>query len=321
MFRVLEIPNDLAAPLKEAQGPGRVQPPVAGTSVWIDLVAQDQDAMRDLQERFGFHPLAIEDCLHLDQRPKLEEYGDHLFLVTHVFSCATDPAEIDMTEVHFFLGDRTLVTVHAKPVPALDEVWRRVTGEPKLARLGVDFLMHQVIDGMVDSNFPIIDLIGEAVEELEEKVLEHPEPGQLERIFALRRTLTTMRRVLSPERDVFAMLAKRGDPRIGDKTALYFRDVYDHLVRIYESTDAARDLLGSVKDAYISMQANRTNEIMKRLAILSAVFLPLTFVTGFFGQNFSHLPFDSDPLMYTMIAACIAIPVGMVVWFYRSGWF
>src|SRR4030095_684329 len=139
-------------------------------------------------------------------------------------------------------------------------------------------------------------------------------PEDLARIFQLKRTLVLMRKVLSPERDVFAVLSKRGDPRISEKTALYFRDVYDHLVRIYESIDTGRDLLGNALDAYLSMVANRTNEIMKRLTVLSAVFLPLTLVPGFCGQNFEHLPFGNDALMWTMIIACIAIPTSMVLW-------
>ena len=130
-----------------------------------------------------------------------------------------------------------------------------------------------------------------------------------------------MRKVLSPERDVFSLLAKRGDPRVSEKTSLYFRDVYDHLSRIAEGLDAARDLLGNALDAYLSMSANRTNEIMKRLTLLSAVFMPLTFITGFFGQNFEHLPFRSDALMYSMIATCALIPTAMVLLFKRSGWF
>jgi magnesium transporter len=129
-----------------------------------------------------------------------------------------------------------------------------------------------------------------------------------------------MRRVLSPQRDVFGILAKRGHPCITDRTSIYFRDVYDHLVRIYEAIDTDRDLLGNALDAYLSMVAQRTNEIMKGLTLLSAVLLPLTFVTGFFGQNFAHLPFDNDGLMWAMIIACLVIPSGMVLWFYRSKW-
>jgi magnesium transporter len=147
------------------------------------------------------------------------------------------------------------------------------------------------------------------------------DPEDLAKIFALKRTLVLMRKVLSPERDVFAVLSKRGDPRVSEKTALYFRDVYDHLVRIYESIDTGRDLLGNALDAYLSMASNRTNEIMKRLTLLSAVFLPLTFITGFFGQNFEHLPVHSDAVMYAMAGACLLIPPAMVIWFRRSGWF
>lgn len=323
MFRVLTIPADPAAPLLEARDVLGVRRPLAGESLWIDLCAQDAGSMRELQERFGFHPLAIEDCLHQDQRPKLEEYEDSIFVVTHVFTCAGgDPAELDLTELHCFLGERFLVTVHERPVAALDRVWQRAAAEPRIARGGVDRLMHQVLDEMVDAHFPLIDLVGEAVDAVEEIVLTRPSPLQLQRISELKRSLALMRRVLGPERDVFALLARRNpDGRISERTALYFRDVYDHLVRIHESIEAARDLLGSVKDAYLSMTANRTNEIMKRLGILSAIFMPLAFVTGFFGQNFTHLPFDSDPLMYAMILSCVAIPTAMVVWFYRSGWF
>ncbi len=323
MFRVLTIPADPASSILEATNVLAVRRPMAGEALWIDLCAQDAASMHELQERFGFHPLAIEDCLHLDQRPKLEEYGDAIFVVTHAFTCpGGNPAELDLTEVHCFLGERFLVTVHDRPLVALETVWQRAKADARLARGGTDFLLHQVLDEMVDAHFPLIDLVGEAVDVLEEDVLSRPSPAQLQRIFDLKRSLASMRRVLGPERDVFALLSRRGGgAQISERTALYFRDVYDHLVRIHESIDAARDLLGSVKDAYLSMTANRTNEIMKRLGILSAIFMPLAFVTGFFGQNFEHLPFGSDPLMYTMIASCVLIPASMVAWFYRSGWF
>jgi len=174
---------------------------------------------------------------------------------------------------------------------------------------------------VVDANFPILDLMSDHLEEIENAVLEHPRREDLSRIFSLKRTLVEMRKVLSPERDVFSLLSKRGDPRVSEKTSLYFRDVYDHLSRIAEGLEAARDLLGNALDAYLSTSANRTNEIMKRLTLLSAVFLPLTFITGFFGQNFDHLPFHNDAFMYSMIATCVLIPTVMVLVFKRSGWF
>ena len=320
VLRVLDIPTE--GPSVIVEGPDLATPPPAGTIRWIDLRAQDEPTLKLLADRFGFHPLTIEDCLHVDQRPKLEEYGDYLFVVIHGFSCPTGKAhDVVPHELHAFLGQGYLVTVHVDPIEALDRIWQRVVGEPALGRRGSDFLLYLVSDAVVDANFPILDLMSDHLEEIENAVLERPRRADLSRIFSLKRTLVEMRKALSPQRDVFSLLAKRGDPRVSEKTSLYFRDVYDHLSRIAEGLEAARDLLGNALDAYLSTSANRTNEIMKRLTLLSAVFLPLTFITGFFGQNFDHLPFHSDTFMYSMIATCALIPTVMVLVFKRSGWF
>jgi len=300
----------------------KIAPPLPGHTRWIDIKEQSEEEMRLLGERFPFHHLTLEDCLHFDQRPKVEEFDDYLFVVLHSFVCASESCDAEAQEVHFFLGSSNyLVTVHTTDIAPIDAVWKRASSDAGLASRGADFLLYLVSDAIVDANFPILDRISEALESIEEAVLERQNPEDLARIFQLKRTLVLMRKVLSPERDVFAILSKRGDPRISEKTAFYFRDVYDHLVRIYESIDAGRDLLGNALDAYLSMASNRTNEIMKRLTLLSAVFLPLTFITGFFGQNFEHLPFHSDVFMYAMVACCVGIPSVMVVVFKRSGWF
>jgi len=305
-----------------SEGADSARPPPNGVVRWIDLCGQDETELKLLGERFGFHPLTIEDCLHFDQRPKLEEYDGYLFIVMHAIACPQgDPRAVEPQEVHAFLGPSYLVTVHDVGVAPIEAIWKRVEGDANFGRRGADFVFYLVADAIVDASFPIMDLLADNLENIEDKVLERHNPEDLARIFALKRTLVLMRKVLSPERDLFAVLSKRGDPRVSEKTALYFRDVYDHLVRIYESIDTGRDLLGNALDAYLSMASNRTNEIMKRLTLLSAVFFPLTFITGFFGQNFEHLPFHSDALMYAMAACCLLIPMGMVLWFRRSGWF
>jgi magnesium transporter len=299
-----------------------IAPPAPGRMRWIDIKEQGEAEMDLLGKRFPFHHLTLEDCLHFDQRPKVEEYDDYLFVVLHAFSCPKDSCDAEPAEVHFFLGSHNyLISVHTADIPPLDAVWKRAASDSGLATRGADFLLYLVSDAIVDANFPLLDRISDRLEAIEDSVLERQSPDDLARIFELKRTLVLMRKVLSPERDVFSVLAKRGDPRISEKTAFYFRDVYDHLVRIYESIDTGRDLLGNALDAYLSMNSNRTNEIMKRLTLLSAVFLPLTFITGFFGQNFDHLPFHSDALMYAMVACCVAIPTVMVAVFKRSGWF
>lgn len=323
MFRTMQVSTTGNDPVTVTEGRfGEIGPPSEGVIRWIDLNEQCDDDLRVLKERFEFHPLALEDCLHFDQRPKLEEYGNYLFIVVHGFKALNEQATaVEPLEVHAFLGKNYLVTVHAQPLPELEVVWKRMVGDATLARRGADFIYYQLVDAIVDANFVLLDTISDTLDEIENSVLHQQQRKHLHEIFEMKKTLVTMRRVLSPQRDVFGLLAKRGHPCITDRTSVYFRDVYDHLVRIYESIDTGRDLLGNALDAYLSMQSQRTNEIMKRLTILSAVFLPLTFVTGFFGQNFEHLPFGNDALMWSMIIACIAIPTSMVLWFYRSRWF
>jgi magnesium transporter len=308
------------------EGSQRVARPDAGTLRWIDLSGQDGAQLELLRARFDFHPLTIEDCSHLDQRPKLEEYRDHVFLVTQGFADkGAETCELELLELHAFLGEDYLVTVHQSEIAALESVWSRLAAEPKLLERGVDFAYYLVADSLVDDNFPILDRIADELDGLEDAVLEKPRKEDLQRIFELKRLLVTMRKVLSPQRDVQGLLSKRGDPRIKERTAVYMRDVYDHLVRINESIEAARDQLGNALEAYLSAVSQRTNEIMKYLTVMSAIFLPLSFLVGFFGQNFEDLPFLPDwvhsaPLMWTMIATCVALPAGMLAWFKRRGW-
>lgn len=323
MFRVLDI---TAGRAEASDDDARVAPPSAGTLRWIDLCFSDEAQLQLLRERFDFHPLAIEDCAHHDQRPKLEEYRDHLFLVTQGFSGKGTPLEeLELHELHAFLGERYLVTVHLGTIATIDKVWRRISSDGATAERGLDFVYYLIADGIVDDNFPIIDQIADELEELEDAVLSTPQRSDLARIFQLKHHLVAMRRVLSPQRDVLGLLTKRGDGRINERTALYLRDVYDHLVRINESIESNRDLLGNALDAYLSAVGQRTNEIMKSLTLMSAVFLPLAFVVGFFGQNFERLLgvddwHNSAVLMWIMVAACLATPVGMVVWFKNRKW-
>jgi magnesium transporter len=324
-FRVLEL--DGSGPPKTFEGAEHVEPPPVGVARFIDLEDPDEASLELLRERFGFHPLALEDCAHLDQRPKLEEFGDHLFLVTQGFSCPSERVHrLNLVELHAFLGERYLVTVHSGSVQAQADVWRRAAEPKSPLERGVDFVYYLMADAMVDANFPILDRIADELEELEDVVLERPERRHLTRIFELKRHLVAMRKVLSPQRDTMAMLARRGDARVSERTSLYFRDVYDHLSRINESIEANRDLLGNALEAYLSAVSNRTNDIMKALTLLSAVFLPLSFVVGFFGQNFRDLPgihdwTGSHLLMDVMIAICLLTPIGMLLWFRHKRWF
>jgi len=287
---------------------------------WVDVEAPIAEELTPLAKRYGLHPLAIEDALHLDQRPKLEEYPGHLFVVLHAFQAASaDPADLALIEQHFFIGPDWVITVHERHARAIDEAVRRFTSDPAgtFAR-GPDFIAYCIADGLADQNFPILDALADELEELEDKIFEHAEPSQLQRVFGLKRALVTLRRILSPQRDVVGMLSRRGLPNIQERTTLYFRDIYDHLVRIYEQIDAERDLLTGALEAYLSAIANRTNDITKQLTIFATIFLPLSFVTGFFGQNFPQVAWP--PLFWVMMGTVIAVPLVLWWWFWRKGW-
>jgi magnesium transporter len=287
---------------------------------WIDVLAPTEEVMKRLGERYGLHRLAIEDCLHLDQRPKLEEYPNHQFIVLQGFtSREEDVCELTLHEHHFFLGPDWIITVHELRFPGLESVLQRLRDDPEatLGR-GVDVLLYLLTDALVDANFPILDRFNDELEDLESAVFEDPRPEHLQRVFAMKRSLVMLRRVLSPQRDVLGLLARRGIPNVSERTVLYFRDVYDHLVRLYEQIDSGRDLLGNVMDGYLSMVANRTNDITKQLTIFSTIFLPLSFITGFFGQNFDVL--SHRGFFWLMMGAVFGLPTGLMFWFRRKRW-
>lgn len=335
MFRVIDLSP--GGKLQVRDQVDDVAPPSEGMLRWVDLQgdAQDDRGLERLGTEFGFHPLAIEDCRVFDQRPKLEEYRDHLFLVTQGFAPPDAPTssgaekvgscDLQLYELHAFLGKDYLVTVHTGTIPALEQVRERVIGNPALLERGVDFVYYLIASRLVDANFPILDAITDELEDVEDRVLSAPERRDLSRIFELKRRLVLMRKVLSPQRDTMVMLARRGDPRVSERSSLYFRDVHDSLVRLNESIEANRDLLGNALDAYLSAVSNRTNEIMKSLTLLSAVFLPLAFIVGFFGQNFEDLPgtphwMSSEALMRVMVGLCLGTPLAMYLWFRLRRW-
>jgi magnesium transporter len=300
-----------------------IAPPSAGTLRWIDIEQPQEQELKLLSERFRFHPLAIEDCSHFDQRPKLEEYDDHIFVVTHGFELQSDTVSQPRSlELHTFLSKDYLVTVHDQPLAPLNAVWNRLKMDGAVAQRGVDFIRYLIADAMVDALFSVVDRLTSEIEEIEDSLLSRaPHPNTLHDILRIKRLLVSLRRLLPAQRDVLAQLTKREEGYITEKSVPYYRDVYDHLLRVNESVEANRELLGNALDAHQWTISQRTNEIVKRLTIVSAVFLPLTFITGFFGQNFEGLPFSSNAMMAAMLVSCAVVPAAMLWIFLRSKWF
>lgn len=300
-------------------GPAETPPP--GVLRWIDIEDPTRELLEELQRPYGLHPLAIEDCLTFEQRPKLEEYPGHLFVVIH--ELATQNGELGALEgheIHTFLGENFLITVHPNHCAPLRQLRTRVLGDLTLRAKGVAFIYYLLSDTVAAKNSDVVDGLTDRVDLIEEAILDPHQERALERLLELKRALGAARRALSPQRDLFATLARVEHNVMNDRVAFYFRDVYDKIVRSVESIEVGRELLSNMLDAHFALVSQRTNEIVKRLTILSAIFLPLTFITGFFGQNFDHLPFDSDALMWSAMFLCALVPPLMLTWFRRMKW-
>jgi magnesium transporter len=271
---------------------------------WLDLDGPSEADVDTLDDLFHFHPLALEDLRKKGQRPKLEDFGDYMFLVYYGAQAPeggappppdapadASPASgerIELEEVHAFISGGYLVTVHDGACTALDEVRKRLDAQPPRSE---QFVVYRVLDALTDTFFPLLEDLEDRLEQLDEEIFTHPSPDHLKPLTELRRDLVELGRVATPQRD---MLARHIDdileiPGLQADSRDYFRDVYDHAIRISDQIDSFRDLLIGSRDAYLSVASNRLNEITKQLTVVATIFLPLSFVVGFFGQNFGWM--------------------------------
>ena len=288
---------------------------------WIDIHQPERRDFEVLRDVFGFHPLALEDSEHFGQRAKLDDYDDFVFLVVY----GAVPDDDRLVEVHCFYSQRFLITVHRDEAPAFTEVRNRY--EKRKAPIDDPaLLLYRIIDGLVDSFFPILADFDDRIDELENQTFLQASDEQLQEIFAMKRLLVGMRKAVTPQRDMFASLlgGVAELPGMTPEDERYFRDLYDHLIRISDLIDTYRDLLTSSMDVFLSTVSNRLNVVMKQLAIIATVFLPLTFITGFFGQNFGFMirNITGWPAFLGLgIGTEIVTVVILVAYFKRRGWF
>ena len=254
--------------------------------LWVDVSEPTEADFAMLAREFGFHPLSLEDARKQLQRPKMEEYEGYYFLVTQAL--VFDPAhlEVHFSEVDLFVGRNFVVTVHAEPLPSLEEGQRRCQRNPMILSEGVGHLVYTIVDSIIDEYLPVLDTIDERVDELEESIFHDFDESAIERIFTLKRSLLQIRRTSGNLRDVFNVLMRRDQPLFTPQTLLYFRDIYDHLLRITDSVDIYRDILTGALDAWLSLNANRLNSIMKTFAGLSIILMTAALVAGIYGMNF-----------------------------------
>jgi magnesium transporter len=287
---------------------------------WLDLHRPSENDLTMLADVFKFHPLAVEDAGHFGQRPKLEPYDGFVLLVAYGVNDDRD----GLVEVHCFFSDRFLVTVHHDSCPPFDELRARAARDMAPPAKGA-MLLYLVVDALADSFFPGLSKLDDRIDELENGVLQKPDDEQLQQVFRLKRRLVTWRKVITPERDMFARLVTGvvAIPGMTPDMERYYRDVYDHLIRISDLVDSYRDLLTGAMDVYLSTVSNRLNEVMKRLTIVATIFMPLTWITGFFGMNFGRLVLNITGwpafLVFGLATQMAAVAVMFVV-FRRRGW-
>lgn len=304
---------------------------VSGT-VWVDIhdPKQNSDGRAEalLRDVFGFHPLAIEDAIKETHVPKVDDWGDYLYVVFHTIDFDPETDHLRLHELDLFLGKNYLVSYHNEPIPILLQLRRNIERDPvNRLRHGADHLLYHVLDMSVAEYLPAIEHLDEAIDVAQDEVFGRPTPQTLQAIFRVKRAAMRLHRVFAPEREVLNRLARDDYDPITADHRVYFRDVYDHIVRIHDIGESLRDLISGALDTYLSAISNRTNDIMKALTLVTVMFLPISFLTSFFGMNFfgDTLAFSS-PLPKTLFfsASCIimlAMPAAMYVWARHRGWF
>lgn len=309
-------PDEFTAALQDADG-----------LLWVDLAGEPPEACEPiLQETFGFHPLAVDDALQESHVPKVDDWGQYLYLVLHaVVFDHQGSGQMDTLELDVFLGKNYLVIHRKQPIVAVDRVWTACQRDERHLQKGAGRLLYKLADELVADYMPAVEEMDEAIDEIEARIFDHPTPALLEQIFTLKRALLHLRRIIAPQREVLNKLA-RGDYAVidvGDR--VFFRDVYDHLVRLYDIAESLRDLVGGALDTYLSVVNNRMNEIMKTLTVITTLFMPISFVAGFFGMNFFQpvTPLDvwTGKLAFILTVAGIFLtPFGMYLWMRRRAW-
>lgn len=328
MYRALHVPMDgklktdlqlvdIAFALHEPDG-----------LLWVDFLRQDNNDGDEeiLAKTFGFHPLAIDDALRETHVPKLDNWGKYLYLVFHAVNLVClDGLDLSALELDIFLGKNFIVTHHDKPLEALDRLWLSIQKDERSLKFGPDHLLYRIVDDLVGSYISVFDTLDNEIDQLESLVFGRQSPDTLERIYNVKRIVLHLRRIIFPQREVLHKLSREEFEVVDARAQVYFRDVYDHLVRLHDLTESMRDLVTGTLETYLSIVNNRMNEVVKVLTVITTFFMPLSFITSFFGMNFFNA---RDPLhswteewiFILVILLMFSTPIFMLGWLRKRGW-
>ncbi len=295
--------------------------------LWVDIFSEPRDISEEiLLNTFKFHPLAVADALDEIHIPKVDDWGEYLYLVVRATTSAEGiEQQIETEEVDIFLGKNFIITYHNQSLAAIDRIWERYQKDDRHLRNGATQILYNLIDEIATDYIYLAENIDEAIDTIEDQLFNDPKPILLEKIFSLKRDLLHLRRIIAPQREMVNKLARGDYEIIESDSKIYFRDVYDHFLRLYDILENLRDLTGSALEIYLSVVNNRMNNVMKTLTIITTLFMPISFLAGFFGMNFFEPvgTMEGWTGFFTfrlLIIVVILFPIGMYLWIRKRGW-
>lgn len=288
---------------------------------WVDIEKPTPNETELLDIAFNFHPLTIDDCLSPRHQPKIDHYGDYLFLIFHEVLPESSEREFKTAELDMYLGANFLVTYHKPKLRSIGAVKEKIELKPKSVMRSADFLMARVLDEVVNLYIPVLDQFDRRIAALEDNVMEQQEKNLLPEIFSLKRSLARLKRICTQQVDMLMSLVKEGYEEVLPVSMPYLSNVKDHLVRISDRTDSNRDAIGGLIEAHLLTSSNKANEVMKLLTISAAIMLPLTVITGIYGMNFKHMPeLEWEHGYFVTLGLLVAIAGGLIYFFRRKKW-
>jgi magnesium transporter len=306
--------NCLAADISELRE-------VPGNVVWADVADPTSQDFAELAEEFAFHHLSIEDCRNTHQRPKIEEFQGYYFIVLYEAELVGPNDRLELRELNIFLGKNFLVTVHSRPIRAIVTARRLWNEWIDRAYQGSGLLSYLLIDAIVDDYLPLLDIVSERMDDLEDSIFGDFRSESLREIFSIKKKLLHLRRSVTPLRDVFNTMLRREQPIFPRETHIYFQDVFDHLIRVADTIDTLRDMLGSTMDAYLSVSGNRMNMVMKRLTSISTILMSVTLIAGIYGMNFIFMPELRWRYGYVFaLVSIVAVGLALYVYLKKVKW-
>jgi magnesium transporter len=293
------------------------------TVTWVNIDGLHQvEILEKLGECYGFHPLVLEDILNTDQRPKIEDYGEYLYIVLKMLDQSNKSNEILTEQISLILGPSFVISFQESEGDVFDPIRERIrSGKGGIRKMGADYLAYALLDSIVDNYFIVMEKLGEKIEFLEEELVKRPIPETLQTIHHLKREMIFFRKAVWPLREVIGSLERGELPLVKETTRIYLRDVYDHTIQVIDIIETFRDMVSGMLDIYLSSVSNRLNAVMKVLTIIATIFMPLTFIAGIYGMNFKHMPELEWRWGYpTVWIAVILIGVSMLIYFKKKGW-